>query len=149
MKKYLLTSMSGLFFFAALAQAQRTEGIYPTGICTRDLNAWGNASICECPEKYKYENRAGLCIPADSTLEQCLLTGSLNLNAMAIGGETTGIELVSEEKTYELILQRQLTSKLAESASHSFEVAGELIYLPGVERAERPAIIVTDIKKIN
>ena len=39
--------------------------VQPTGICTRDLNPAGFASICECGTGFTYDQRVGLCLVDD------------------------------------------------------------------------------------
>ncbi len=34
----------------------------PTGICTKDINACGHASACQCPAGYTYDAAAGQCL---------------------------------------------------------------------------------------
>ena len=39
--------------------------IAPNGICTMDINACGNASICTCPNGYHYNAAIGQCVIED------------------------------------------------------------------------------------
>lgn len=36
--------------------------LYPEGICTRDINACGHASICQCPDGTTYSPVVGKCL---------------------------------------------------------------------------------------
>lgn len=46
---------------------EKPKSFVPVGICTTDINRWGNPSICSCEhplfetEDYKYNSRTGLC----------------------------------------------------------------------------------------
>ena len=134
---------------SSYSQSQiKPEGIHPTGMCTMDYNAWGNASNCACPDAYRYERRAGLCIPELSILEEISTEGTLLTGLVAIGGETKGIELISNDGPYELILEVKTLENIEESNGLSFEVLGDVIYLPVVERESRPAIIVKEMNLI-
>ena len=39
--------------------------VQPAGICTRDLNPAGFASICQCDPGFTYDQRVGLCLVDD------------------------------------------------------------------------------------
>ncbi|MFK7826148.1 MAG: hypothetical protein AB8G05_18490 [Oligoflexales bacterium] len=148
MYKYLCIILLSIFFLPISSYSQnelKPQGIYPTGMCSMDYNAWGNASICACSDSYRYEKRAGLCIPKDSVLTEIFAEGTLISGVVAIGGETTGVELISNVGSYELILELKTLENLELSSGLSFEVLGELIYLPNIERQSRPAIIVKEM----
>lgn len=40
----------------------------PTGVCTRDINACGNPSVCGCSPGYSYDASIGKCLIDDITL---------------------------------------------------------------------------------
>ncbi|MEO1373492.1 MAG: hypothetical protein AAFW70_04020 [Cyanobacteria bacterium J06635_10] len=39
--------------------------VAPQGVCTRDINQCGNASICSCPDGYEYNASVGYCLIDD------------------------------------------------------------------------------------
>ena len=148
MKKRLFAGLLGLAIMPISSFAGKSvepEGIYPSGVCTRDFNPWGHASRCACPDTYQYEQRAGLCIPKDSSLEEIETEGTLRAGVVAIGGETTGVELITDQGSYELILERKELDTISRYDGLTVEVTGDLIYLPKVEKASRPALIVKNI----
>ncbi|BDM79875.1 hypothetical protein [Acaryochloris marina] len=40
----------------------------PTGVCTRDINACGNPSVCACSQGYSYNSSVGKCLIDDIAL---------------------------------------------------------------------------------
>ncbi|EGJ28544.1 hypothetical protein LYNGBM3L_71650 [Moorena producens 3L] len=50
---------------AAMAQGDMPAVLSADGICTRDYNPCGNASICVCPDGYEYDSSVGLCLIED------------------------------------------------------------------------------------
>lgn len=59
-----------LFFIGSPDQASNTAIAQTIGscvveagpLCTRDLNPCGNASFCECPKGYSYDDAVGTCL---------------------------------------------------------------------------------------
>jgi len=81
--------------------------------------------------------------PADSTLT---LTGTLQTGVMAIGGETTGIQINSGNVTYELdIKDAELKKKAEELNGKSVTIKGTLTIKQGVERGQRRIIAVESL----
>lgn len=141
MFKIMLAAIIMLFCVSVAIASPRT-GIRPEGICTRDLNLWGNASQCSCAEGQVYDERAGLCLEGLNSKE-ILAQGALSANLAAIGGETTGFAIKTpEDDVYELILKVPDREKLKKLDGMYIEVAGELITITSVERKGRKAIIV-------
>ncbi len=48
-------------FSTSKEEQELPESLIPVGICTMDINAWGNPSACSCPELYEYNSQSGLC----------------------------------------------------------------------------------------
>ena len=121
-------------------------------ICTRDINPWGHPSKCSCPQQnYRYNPRIGLCVHQDDQNEkQVTLVGVLRTQVMAIGGETTGTTLLTDNGTFDIILSRSRMERMNVKAldGKNVSVTGYVTTLTGVEIKERKAIIVMGIKDI-
>lgn len=134
------------FVLAAVSctMAAGRTGLRPVGICTRDINNWGNASNCTC-DKGSYDPRSGLCLDGNNA-ETLRVQGKVNAGMMAVGGETTGFVIATPQgDSYELILKIADRRKLTKLDGLWFEIAGELVVVQSPERGERTAIIVEDI----
>lgn len=134
------------FLLAAvsLAIASARIGQRPVGICTNDINVWGNSSSCTCNEG-NYDERSGLCLVGNGA-ESVRVQGKVTAGVMAIGGETTGYIISTPEgETYELILKMDDRQKLDRLSGLWFEIEGELVVIQSPELAERKAIIVEKI----
>lgn len=143
MNKIALTLI--LLLSASIAFASPRVGTRPEGICTRDLNLWGQASRCTCDQGQIYDQRAGLCLE-DVKGEEIIVQGAVAAAMAAIGGETTGFEITTPEAhTYELILKVPDQEKLRKLDGMWFEVTGELIIIDSVERKGRKAIIANTL----
>lgn len=71
------------------------------------------------------------------------LKGRIKSNIMAIGGETTGVILITKENnSVELVLKNQHTNQHNEV---DVEVEGKYKILKGIERGERKVFIVDKI----
>lgn len=75
--------------------------------------------------------------------------GVLSVNAVAIGGETTGYTLTTEQGTLELLLTREQKNKIRSLDKQKITVIGIPITLQGIERGPRPAIKVISFSLIN
>lgn len=142
--KFLIRTLLSLM----IATAAKGATVVPVAdlICTRDFNAWGQASICGCPSELHYDKRVGACLAGEA--ESATVRGEIATEVMAIGGETIGLLLTSpDEGTFELIvplyLKRQLNQ--AELKGIEFQVTGDLVNLSAVGSEERPSLVVTDI----
>jgi DNA/RNA endonuclease YhcR with UshA esterase domain len=71
--------------------------------------------------------------------------GVLYTDLVAIGGETTGIAVESDQGFIELIVSRSMRESLANAGGKRIEVQGELILIQGVEIAQRRALIVESL----
>ena len=81
--------------------------------------------------------------PATNTLT---LTGMVQTGVMAVGGESTGIQLTSGGVSYELeIKNAELKKKAEELNGKSATVKGTLTIKQGVERGQRLIITVETI----
>lgn len=77
------------------------------------------------------------------------IEGSLIMGKMALGGETTGVELKTEEgQTYELALKSDLMKKARTLSGQAVLVKGTLKERKGVEVAIRKMIEVTKLEAI-
>lgn len=124
------------------AMASPRNGQRPEGTCTRDLNLWGHASHCACKNEELYDDRPGLCLQ-NGEGEKVTVQGPISAGMVAIGGETTGFVIKSQEETsYELILKLSDQEKLQKLTGQWFEIAGEFILIKSVEIPARKAIIV-------
>ena len=75
------------------------------------------------------------------------LKGFLRTGRMAIGGETTGVELVTEnDEVYELIIPAHLKRSLRSFSSRNVIVTGEFTTLEGIERPARKAFHVKTLE---
>lgn len=127
------------------AMALPRVGQRPEGICTRDLNLWGNASQCSCSTGNIYNEQSGLCLQGD-TIERITVQGAITAGIMAIGGETTGFSITNPEgESYELILTIADQEKFTKLNGMWFEIEGELIAIESVEITGRKAIIADRI----
>jgi len=72
-------------------------------------------------------------------------SGIINFGIMAIGGETTGVELDAEEGTYDLILTDELKELLRSHDGQQIQFKGTPTILYGPERGLRRAIKVLEI----
>lgn len=117
------------------------QGRIPTGICTMDLNEWGQSGFCECFPGESYDKRSGLCMKSENIPESIMVQGAIKLNSDLTNqislntwsGETFLLILKSSDR----ILMESLTGK-------PFEVQGELIGYP-VNSNYNPAIIVKEL----
>lgn len=142
MKIVVLFNICILFLTISSAIAAPRIGQRPEGICTLDINTWGNPSQCFCEKPDIYDNRAGLCFD-NSGSEKITVHGTLLAGIAAIGGETTGFVIETKVGgSYELILKLDEQKKLNKLSGQWFEVSGEYITIKSVEIAERKAIIV-------
>ena len=140
MKNILLASFCLVLLSATVYASSRT-GARPEGVCTSDFNLWGHSSQCSCSEERTYDQRAGLCFD-QAEAEEITVSGPIAAGLAAIGGETTGFEITSQQgDIYELILKVEDQEKLRSLDNMWFEVTGELITIEGVERQARQAII--------
>lgn len=143
-----LISMSAAF--AATAEAAEVVPGDGNLLCTRDFNAWGHASQCQCPSGSTYEKRSAYCLKGE--LEAIESVGAVSTEVSAIGGETTGIVLQSSEQDmYELILPLRIQKELTESEANGtiYQVQGDYLEVPGVETGARPTIIVNSLSPIS
>lgn len=145
MKHLLKMAFCLVFITVSCAMASPRIGQTPEGICTRDINLWGNAGQCTCDDGKIYDDRAGLCIEGEEN-EQILVQGPVSTQMAAIGGETTGIVITTPEgESYELIVPLADQEKMKKLDGLWFEIAGELITIKSTELQERRAIIVDKI----
>ena len=118
-------------------------------ICTRDYNAWGKASICDCPHATRYENRIGQCVqgaPIDISVEG-FVAPELNLD-----GDTVGYILSkSETKSFQLVLPIALRAKFDEGLLEGikFRISGEVIENFDGTEIVQPTIIVEKIEPLD
>lgn len=143
MKKIIISSFFS-FWMSIGNQVQASEeiiGVRPQGICTRDINAWGNPSRCHCPNGLKYNEKAKLCFPQDIKLPKIIIQGKLNTHSR---GEFIDMTLEGVEQHYGLILTRQKIENLRRLNALYFEVQGELFFLSNMA-AKTPAVIVEEV----
>lgn len=142
MKSHLTAIICLILLTATPLLASPRVGKQPEGICTRDINPWGHAGSCSCDTDQVYDERAGLCLRG-SSIQQILVQGSVVADAVAIGAETTGFVIKTQDmKSYELILKMTDQIKIKKISGLWFEVEGELITIESVELQNRDAIIV-------
>lgn len=142
MKKISILTICVLLIAFSSSTASPRIGQRTVGICTRDSNLWGYASLCSCKEQEVYDDRAGLCLE-DGEGEKITVQGPISTGMVAIGVESTGFVIKTpEEVSYELILKVADQKKLQNLSGQWFEVAGEFIIIKSVEITERKAIIV-------
>ena len=72
-------------------------------------------------------------------------TGRVETGLMAIGGETTGVRLVSDSSSFELSASGTIGGRLRELSGQPVTLRGRLVVRPGVEIRERRIITVTEI----
>jgi hypothetical protein len=111
--------------------------------CTQDYNPWGHGSSCACPEATQYNQKIGRCLQGEAY--PILVQGVLHSDVMAIGGETTGIELETKFGRFELVVKLADIPKLQRANGLPFEVSGEFLLMPGVEMPRRLVIIVDQL----
>jgi hypothetical protein len=109
--------------------------------------------------------RAGVCIPfvlfgaaalaldknlpakPDPNGQQIEVTGTLETGMMAIGGETTGVELTADDKTnYELALRGKLAKQAEDLNGKRVTVKGTLRTVDSTERKGRKIISVSSLE---
>lgn len=64
---FIMVTLIGFYSVQTFVEAETTGSsatceLQPSGVCTRDLNACQNASICECPAGYAYSPATGSCL---------------------------------------------------------------------------------------
>jgi hypothetical protein len=74
-------------------------------------------------------------------------TGRVETGVMAIGGETTGTRLVTDDTVFELSASGAVAARLRELSGQPVTVRGRLRVRPGVEIGERRIITVTEIRR--
>ncbi|MBF0442454.1 MAG: hypothetical protein HQK54_11160 [Oligoflexales bacterium] len=121
---------------AGFSERMTAEG---RGVCTRDYNAWGHPSVCNCKEGSVYSKESGYCLKGER--EDVMLQGTLMTRVVAIGGETTGITITTSEGSFDLIMTNEMRDRMMNADGLYFEVEGEKIRIKGIERT-RNAIIV-------
>lgn len=145
MKKILLLFICMFLASCSTASIGSRVGMMPDGKCTRDINIWGNSGNCFCNEGETYDERAGLCLTAGAD-EEITIQGSITAGMVAVGGETTGVEIRTHEGvSYELIVKVEDDEKLQNLSGQQFEVKGEIIIIKSVELQERRVIIVNSL----
>ena len=134
----------GTFCSNLLAGGTASTPTYPTGLCTKDINPWGRPSMCICEEGMKYDQRVALCLPEDMELPPIQIRGKIIAPMASIGGETSDfvLEESGSAKQYDLVLSLKDREEIAKYGDREIEIKGEAITLPGVERDDRPGIIV-------
>jgi hypothetical protein len=115
----------------------------PALACTQDYNEWGRGSSCGCPEATQYNQKIGRCLQGEAY--PIRVQGVLHSGVMAVGGETTGIELETKFGRFELIVRRAEIAKLQKANGLTFEASGEFLLIPGVEILKRAVIIVNEL----
>jgi hypothetical protein len=113
---------------------------YKPASCTRDVNDWGNPSVCLCPETAEYVERIGECVTNQVTLQ-----GEIKTGIYAIGGETTGVILKTEKGVFELVLSRNQVAEIEENDDMLYEVSGIVYIKQGVERGARRILVVDQL----
>lgn len=86
----------------------------PMLICTRDLNEWGKASVCNtCPDGTAYDKRIGQC--AAETTGLTVIEGAIE-TVKDEDGDITGYVVVIPEtgETVNLVTTRSLKAELAD-----------------------------------
>jgi hypothetical protein len=111
--------------------------------CTLDYNQWGHGSSCGCPEATQYNQRIGLCLRGEAY--PIHVQGVLHSGVVAIGGESTAIELETKFGRFELIVKLAEIAKLQKANGLTFEVSGEFLLISGVETQKRSVIIVDEL----
>jgi hypothetical protein len=110
--------------------------------CTLDYNQWGHGSSCGCPEATQYNQKIGLCLQGEAY--PIRVQGVLH-SGVAIGEESTAIELETRFGRFELIVKLSEIAKLQKANGLTFEVSGEFLLIPGVEAGKRSVIIVDEM----
>lgn len=138
--------LSGLALVLMSQGAFAQQELSDVTICTKDLNRWGKSSVCRCvDEEAVYDSRVGKCLLGEKYSVE--FDGIIETSRVAIGGETTGTELlITDNYTYELLLSRPMTSTIRTGAvSGRVTVNGYLVSLPDVERDNRNGVVVTSL----
>ncbi|MDH5580817.1 MAG: hypothetical protein OEY33_02855 [Bdellovibrionales bacterium] len=82
--------------------------------------------------------------PFKNIMNQTSLTGVLKTNRMAIGGETYGMVLKTDEGTFELQFKNKSLLDLLRNDGKRIEVYGDFIEISSVERGKRKVFEVID-----
>ena len=138
--------LSGLALVLMSQGAFAQQELSDVTICTKDLNAWGKSSFCRCvDEEAVYDSRVGKCLLGEK--HNVEFEGIIETGRVAIGGETTGTELLTNDNyRYDLLLSRSMTSTIrAGTVNGRVTVNGYLVTLPGVERGDRDGVVVTSL----
>ena len=134
-------------FLASCSVASITPrlGTMPEGMCTRDINQWGQSGHCSCEEGKTYDERAGLCLAAGGG-GKVIVQGTIVAGMDAIRGETTGFEIRNfEGVSYHLALKVDDRKKLQDLSGLWFEVIGDVVIVESAEMKNRKIIIVDSL----
>lgn len=136
-------------FLAAPAAFATWIAPVSTSICTRDFNAWGNASICECPHATRYENRIGQCVQGAPI--EISVDGHIHPELNAEGEATAYILSKNEHETFKLVLPFRLRAKLDKPLFQAMKlrISGEVIENYDGSEIAQPTIIVEKIELID
>lgn len=118
-------------------------------VCTRDFNAWGQASTCQCPHATRYENRLGACVQgAPVAIEvEGYVAPELNLD-----GDVVAYTLnKTETESFKVILPLALRPKFEEKEFQSlkFRISGEVIENYDGSVDAQPTIILEKIEPLD
>jgi hypothetical protein len=135
--------------FAVTARAAAIVADTQDQICSRDYNAWGKPSVCQCPESSSYEARIGSCLIG--SLESIQTQGQVvpALNAVDDGSAEMILQ-ANELGDLNLVLPIALQMRLASGNYENvdFLVKGDLIQRqePGMD--DRLSLIVNSMTPI-
>lgn len=117
------------------------QGRAPSGLCTMDLNEWGQSGFCACNSDESYDDRSGLCMISDHIPEKIITQGTLQKGT----DQSDFFSLKTwAGKSYRLILKSEAQNQIEQLANLPFEAIGELIGFPDRDQYV-PAIIVEEL----
>lgn len=134
--KFLKSLFLASLFFSSISQAAIVLKT-PTMACTRDLNEWGKASQCQCPEATNYNQKIGECLVGETW--PILVEGVIRSKE----ADTKGVILETKFGRFPLILKGEEIEKLSRVNGLPFEVSGELV-LTTDKRMTPKSIIIVD-----
>lgn len=149
MNKFVAIVFSTMTILASTSSAfASTYAPSSTLLCTRDYNAWGRASTCQCPTTTEseafYDQRVGACVSSD-LMDFAEVEGTIapQINRAGI---TIGYTLTTEANEVFVVVAPVMIRAQFEDESflaQKFKVAAEVIHKTE-DNINRPAILIFD-----
>lgn len=145
-----MLKFTALFFTALFAAPTFAASIQatPNLICTRDLNPWGRASLCQCPSETYYDQRIGSCLKDDTSYATVEGLADVEVNST---GQVIGYTVKNDQnEIVRIVLPVALRSTFeAEDFQGSkVRISGELVERHDGSIVIQPFLILDTFEKV-